>query len=119
MAVRGNAIVVDELAGEPGDLAAAERWLATADAVVRGRIVNAGASETLLTRITEHLAAHYLVLGPGLVKSSERFPDYSYALATELLGKLGATPNGQAVMALDPSGMLADAGKPTPTFVVL
>ena len=118
MALRGDPTSVLELTGTT-DVDAALVWLTAASAVVDQRLVGAGLSGAILTRIEEHLAAHYLEIGAGRGITSERFPDWAVTYASGSLAELRTTRNGQIAVALDTSGFLSEASKPKPAFAVL
>lgn len=119
MALRGNTGTVMSLAGIT-DVDVAVTWLTAANAVVNQRLAGKALSALILTRIEEHLAAHYIELGGGKVATSERLPDWSatYAAGAKL-DDLRSTRNGFIAAQLDTTGSLLEASKPTPRFAVM
>ena len=80
----------------------------------------AGVDQTLKNMLADHWTAHYLELeqiSPGL--TGKRIGDASWSWSADALKGLASTRNGQILMALDPTGVLAEANKPKPQFDVL
>jgi hypothetical protein len=119
MATTVNEVRVMALVGPDTDQAISfHHYSAAAIAVVDYRFV--AVDQTVKNMIAEHWTAHYLELegiSPGLV--SKRIGDASWSWSNDALKGLGSTRNGQIVMALDPTGILAEANKPKPQFNVL
>lgn len=86
-------------------------FIAIADALVTDKLTGQGLSTALLKEITRWLAAHYLAIrDPRAVTEKTGDASARYFLGQEGKG-LDATPYGQQVKTIDPTGILASLGK--------
>ena len=97
-------------------------FLTTATTLVDAELVGAGLSDALLKEIEKYLAAHFASLkGIRAGISTQRVDDASetYSVAGANMRSLQGTHFGQAAIALDISGRLADMGRPQASFMVV
>lgn len=95
-----------------------------ADAIVQQYLAGAGISDTLLTEIERWLAAHLVTISRihGGVRSFSRGDQSETYIGDDVgsgLGMLQSTRHGRTAVSMDPSGRLANLGKPKAIFSVM
>ncbi len=97
-------------------------FLTTATTLVDAELVGSGLPDALLKEIEKYLAAHFASLkGIRAGVSNQRVDDASetYTVAGANIRSLQGTHFGQAAIALDTSGRLAQLGRTQASFMVL
>lgn len=86
-------------------------FIAIADALVTEKLTGQGLSDELLKEITRWLSAHYVAIrDPRTKRDKTGEAEVEYHMSKVGAG-LDATPYGQQVKTIDPSGVLANLGK--------
>jgi hypothetical protein len=83
-------------------------FIATANIMVDEYLADEGLGDSILIEIEKYLAAHFIAIRQGILKA-EDFGDAKDEYAIEVGKGLDATPYGQQVKVLDPSGLLASS----------
>ena len=87
-----------------------EPFITIANLIITEKMTGLSLSAALLKELERWLAAHFVaVRDPRL--TSEKIGDASVGLAVKVGMHLDATPYGQQVKVLDPTGTLANLGK--------
>ena len=93
-------------------------YLETANAIVTDKLTGAGNSAAIMIQIEKYLAAHIATMTEGKAEQ-EKIGEASVKYQGKTEMGLDFTSYGQMVKLLDPSGLLAAAGKSKPSITAI